>query len=216
MADITPEKKMEYSQRQSIKNKENRRQRQNERKNGLTDTRRLAFIDNIVKAYGYTQVTLAKLLDCTPQNIYWIFSVRDDCAVSKAQEILGAMKLALRIELKRKEPAINKAEKLNTATFQSNAVVNKIKGEIPFINGTSTSQVPDYVRDCPKDSRIRFLADFLIENNYSINYLEQIVGIAHGNIMNYFIRQDMPISKVYDIARVTESEIIWNINPLKG
>ena len=206
------ERKRKYAQKQSETNKTRRAERKREKLEGQTDSRRLAFLSSIMSAYGYTQQSLAEALGCTPQNIYWIFSVRDDCSLSKAEEIMCVFNLSLKVELKPSAP--QKAYKpLNTCgfTFEGN-VKNRIEGNLPILK--PSAKYPKYITECPTESRVRFLADFLISLGKSISTIEKECEWSHGNIMGAFEREDITISKIYKLAQCGNAEIIWHVDEL--
>lgn len=209
-AKIDPEKRKIYDKRKSDKDKENRIRRKEEKKNNTTDSRRLAFLSNIMKAYGHNQKTISECLHCTQQNIYWIFSVRDDCMISRAEDILSICDLELDIKLENSNLS-RPTQTLRSASFVSGNVVNKIEAEIPITMKTQPASTPHYIRNCPQEARLRFLADYIIETGKNVTEIETLAGMARGNIVHFFQKDDMAISRLYDIAHGTGAEITWKI-----
>lgn len=207
---IAPEKRKQYDKTKSDKDRRNRLLRKEEKKNNTTDTRRLAFLSNIMKAYGHNQKTIADALGCTQQNIYWIFSVRDDCQISRAEEILAICGLTLEIKLE--NTALGRpAQMLRSASFVSGDVVNRLEADLPITLTTRSVNTPDYIRNCPEGARMRFLADYINETGRNVALIESKAGMSRGNVVHFFQRDDMAISKLYDIAKGTGAEITWKI-----
>ena len=211
----SPEKIKEYQDRRTEQSKKLRAIRKKEKETNTTDSRRLAFLQNILTAYGYNQKTIAEKLGCTPQNINWIFSVKDDCFLSRAEEMLAICGLAVKVKLTREENTLKETPKtLQSAEFNSAGVLNRIDADI--LVGIKKNPVfyPKYITECPETSRMRFLADYITENKKSIAEVEKLLEISHGNVVHYFVKNDINISKIFTLAEKTGSDITWKITPL--
>lgn len=212
---IPAEKAREYTDNRNKKKKEMLQKRKNEKKNGATQNRRLAFIVNIMNAYGIKRPELAARMKCTPQSLYWIFSVTDDCTISKAEEMFDAMGLVFKVGLQRKEKAkeIRQLQQLDYTT--ADGTVSRIVGNVPMIimKDPDPANVPQYIKNYPSGKRLTFLARYLEECAMPITKLEDALGLSHGALRLTFIseRDDTDISKIYDIAKITKGEISWII-----
>lgn len=208
-----PETKIKaYREKNAVLTKQRRSERRREVAEGNTDSRRLAFIDNILKAYGINHKELALKLGCTPQNVYWIFGVTDDCALSRAEQMLAALGLRLQVTLERNN-GVQTPQKLNDAQFVSNNVRNRIQGTLPEAMKTTARQLPGYITACPDEARLKFLADYILTLGLPAVTIERNAGMTHGNLFNFFKRDDINISKIFDIVQATGGEIVWNVNP---
>ena len=209
-AEITEEKKQEYAENRKQKNKELLQQRKEEKEENKTQERRLAFIQNILNSYGVTRNDLARELGNTTQNLYWIFSVRDDCTLSKAEEILAVCNINLEVELK------PKIKRLDNREFLSDGITNKIVGELAETSTFHTVKQPKYITDCEKDSRMYFLAEFITENEIDTRLLEKKIESSYGHLRQIFMTDNIYLSMIYKIANATNSEILWKISAKKG
>ena len=219
--EVTPNKKAEYARRRSESAKAKIQERKKEKSEGRLDERRLAFLANIINAFGMTRVELAKRIQTTPQNLYYIFSVADDCTLSKAEKILEALGLTLKVEIKNDElEKKNRKRKPIQNEYTSAGTVNKIIGNIPGFmeNGFQMpSALSDTIKNYPKGERLTFLAEYLVEVNQSMRSIERELSRSYGTIAKKFAHghNDIDISMIYEIANATGGEIHWIVNPIK-
>ena len=204
--ELSEEKKRIYAENRKQKNKELLQQRKEEKEENKTQERRLAFIQNILNSYGVTRNDLARELGNTTQNLYWIFSVRDDCTLSKAEEILAVCNINLAVELKTKIKRLDKRE------FLSDGITNKIVGELAEMSTFHTIKQPKYIIDCMKENRMYFLAKFITENEIETRLLEKKIESSHGHLRQIFVTDNIYLSTIYKIANATNSEILWKIS----
>lgn len=216
---ITEEKSKEYAQNRQKRNRDNREQRKKEKEEGRLYTRRLAFIENIMKAYGVSRPELARRMNNTAQNLYWIFSVRDDCSLGKAKEMLSKLGIRLEVEIvrksKKKAQSPRKIESREYTT--SDNVVSRLVGDLPdIVISADEIRIPEYISGYPDGKNISFLARYIESVGYPITKLESLIGMSRGAFRQIFMteRDDVDISKIYDIARVTDGEINWIVTKL--
>ena len=216
---LSEEKIREYAQNRQKRNRDNREQRKKEKEEGRMYTRRLAFIENIMKAYGVSRPELARRMNNTAQNLYWIFSVRDDCSLGKAKEMLSQLGIRLDVEIIRK----SKKKAATPRTIESREyttsdnVVSRLVGDLPdIVMSADETRIPEYISGYPDGKNISFLARYIESVGYPITKLENLIGMSRGAFRQIFMteRDDIDISKIYDIARVTDGEINWIVTKL--
>ena len=216
---LTEEKSKEYAENRQKRNKENREQRKKEKEEGKLGSRRLAFIENIMKAYGVSRPELARRMNNTAQNLYWIFSVRDDCTLGKAKEMLSKLGITLDVKIVRKSrkkaPSPRTIESREYTT--SDKVVSRLVGDLPdIIMSADEVRIPEYISGYPDGKNLSFLARYIESVGYPISKLENLIGMSRGAFRQIFMtkRDDVDISKIYDIARVSDGEINWIVTKL--
>lgn len=214
---ISKEKQEEYKVNRANLAKKNREKRKQEALNGTKQNRHLAFLYNVMVARGHNMSSLAKLMGCTQQSLHWIFNVRDDCKISRAEEILDALGLNLKVRLKRETDdnlqAKMRIQELKEKKFNSNGVENSITGDFIELNEpVRPVKVPDYILNCPKDARLRFLADYFIDLEIGLKQFENMMGFSNSYLLAAITRDDMLISQVFTIAEKTGGQIVWEIN----
>lgn len=198
-------KKNIYAARTAARNRVRRQIHRRQKQEGKIDQRRLAFLQRILDSCGCTRKDLAILLNCTPQSVYSIFGVYDDCSLSKAQEIVHVLGLRLKVEL-----LITEEQTINQQTifFNSSGVKNSICGSLPK---HACCSYPSYIADCSSTARLNFLAQHIVSSKISVTQIEKGIGVSHGCLYRFFARDDMSIGRLYDIARLTRAEIIWHV-----
>lgn len=202
-------KKRIYNIRRAEKLKTNRARRKYEARSGKTDTRNLAFLSAILTAYGFTQRALSDALGCSPQNIHHMF-MYDNCNLSRAEEILAVFDLNLRVEIVNAMLPI--PPRLKNAVFPAGSIRNRIQGDFLSAEPAVTHRLPRYIINCPRDARLRFLADYIIALGVSVSEAEHMFGMSRGNLRHIFDRDDISVARIFRIAKATDaSEVIWHI-----
>ena len=207
------EKKLRYSQRKAEVAKRERELRAQEKRENRENDRRLAFLANTIRAMGYTKSEIAAKIGLTQQALSWIFSVKDDCKLSLAKEILDSIDLTLSVEIRKQEIAKTTSLKLQqNKSGKNQGVPFVIEGDIidtPFGN---TYSIPSYISKCPEDSNMYFLAKHIIESQVPTNEILKNTDLDYTGLRYIFTKDDIRISHIYQIARSTGGEIVWKIN----
>ena len=207
-------RKRKYAENKQRKDKANREKRRMEKREGKMKNRRLSFIVNILNTYRITRTELAKRLGETTQNMYWIFSVQDDCALSKAREIFATIGLRLSVQINKKS-AHNKTQTIDYVTAGN--VTSKVVFKFPeHASVYRAVKIPKYISDYPDGKYLSFLARYLENVGYSISEIEKMTSVSRGSIRQTFVNEndDIAISRIYDIARATNGEITWFVDEL--
>lgn len=205
------DKTKEQSETKALKEKQLRAQRRQEKKEGKTNERLLAFLDEIIRACGYTHQTFAKKAGMTPQGVHWIFSVADDCTLSKAEEMLAALGLRLRVSLQSTKPG-QKIPKMTKKFWQNGDVQMEISGNIGGIaEQENTYPYPKYIKDYPEDGRLKWMIDFIQQNHLNITQFARLIGYEPLTVRFWFTKDNLKISQIRDIARASGMKIVWKV-----
>lgn len=206
--------KEENAKLKSQKEKTLRHLRKQEKAEGQTEERLLAFLDQIIRSCGYNHKTFAEKAGLTPQSVHWIFSVVDDCTLSKAEELLAAIGLTIRATLEPDKGAKPQA-KLEKTTWQNDNVTMVIKGDIDSIAQKGNAYpYPDYIKNYPKEGRLYWLAKLIQDQGYNMTSFSKLIGYEPLSVRYWFNVDNLRISQLRDIARVTSMKIVWEINKM--
>lgn len=209
------QRKERYAENKRKKEALARQQRREEMSENETANRRLSFLANIFKATGHNYSDIAKLCNTTQQSMSWIFSVMDDCRLSQAEQFLRVIGLDLKVELTNKNKQ-NKEFSLEDKKEGVNSGVHyTIQGDINEILKWTNPKMPDYINECSKDKRMYFLAKYIPNVGMNITELTERFGIEMTSLRYIFQKDDIKISKIFDIARATDAEITWKVNRIK-
>jgi predicted transcriptional regulator len=213
---VTDEKRLNYSKTKSEKNALERSKRKEEKKQGKTQERLLAFLENIISSQGYNHKTFAEKLGTTPQSLYWIFSVKDDCDLTKVEELVRALGYTITLEFKDDPKAKNKFKQaLDKTTFESNDISIRIEGEIlPAISKGNNYPTPDYIKSYPENGRLHALANLFNEGGHTLREFSEITGIPSYTLRLFFSRDNIRISQIANIAKAFGLSIVWKLNRL--
>jgi transcriptional regulator with XRE-family HTH domain len=174
----------------------------------------LLFLDQLVKSQGVTHKQLAALIGVTPQRISYIFNKADDCFLSRACEIARSVGYDLKVNLVPNAGKIRTTE-INLEGYRHNDVDVRINGKILVKRKPqSATRYPDYIQNCPTDSRLHFLAEFIKKENLLLYELAGSVGLS-GSFFNYtFKNDDILVSILYRIAQAYGCDISWSLTRL--
>lgn len=206
------QRKSRYAKTKQQTEKAAREERQKEKLENTTADRRLSFLTDTIYSYGYNKSKIAKLLGESQQYLAWHFSVKDDCRLSQAEQILAVMGLELKVELKKDNVAhvpvrqFNKVEGQNTGVKFT--IINQTSKQITQHNTT----MPDYVNNCPPEARMYFLAQYLPNVKIPITALCNQCEIDMSSLRYIFQKDDIKISQIFQIAKGTGGEIRWKIS----
>lgn len=193
--------KEKYYLKRSESIKEKRKLLREQTKSGNEENKRLWFISAILKNKGIKRHEVAAALGVTPQNLSYIFTVQDDCYLDTVEKILNfagiSCKIRFDIEPIAKE---NKPEPKFRYNFSGNVI---IKNEPAF---------PKFVTGCPKDARLRFLADLITANGQPFTEFLKNVKMYYTTVQKYFENDNIKVSTLCEISEALGREIIWDLN----
>ena len=201
---LTPAERAEKAARKSAKEKALREERRREKREGRKNERRLAPIDAIIRERGCNHRTLAWRCGMAPQAIYQIFSQNDDCTLATARRLLGAVGLSMTVRLQdNKEKRTCMPSKWDVHGTQ---VV--ITGNYSGIAGRGAYPLPWFIRDCPEDGDMAFLAEIFKERGYTLTRFSQVTGINVNRLRNMFINHNLRMSEIYLIAEALGMKVL--------
>ena len=211
-SETAEQRKSRYAKTKQQTEKAAREKRQKEKLENTTADRRLSFLTNIIYSYGYNKSKIAKLLGESQQYLAWHFSVKDDCRLSQAEQILSVMGLELKVELVNNKTVqtpirhFKKAEGENTGVKFT--IINQTAKQITLQN----TAMPDYINNCPPDARMYFLAQYLPNVKIPITELCNRCEIDMPSLRYIFQKDDIRISQIFQFAKGTGGEILWKIS----
>ena len=66
------------------------------------------------------------------------------------------------------------------------------------------------------DSRLHFLAQYLSDRGLDIATLSRQTGISYTNLYAWFAKDDIKVSKIYQIAESQGARVVWTISAITG
>ncbi len=206
------QRRRQYKETKRESDRRMREERRREKAENREDQRLLAFLKDIILSQYPTIAEFADRNGMTRQGVWWIFS-KDDCMLSKAEELVGLLgyRLGLRLEddPQKETPTIQIAKD----RYVSDNVQIQIEGDIvtAISRQSRTHMLPDYVKNCPETSRMRWLADLIIETKTNLLALSEMVDINYPVLRMAFLNDDIRITRIRDIAAGTGKRIIWSV-----
>lgn len=181
--------------------KEKRKLLREQTKNGNEESKRLWFVSAILKNRGLKRHEAAKAIGVSPQNLSYIFSVQDDCYLDTVQRILALAGVSCNVTIemeKPKEEGVGK--KKQKYLFRGNFQIEK------------EPLCPSFITDCPKNARLRFLADAIMATGMPFSEFLRQVNMYYSTVQNYFHNDNIKISTLCTIAEKLGAQIVWELN----
>lgn len=190
-----------YNFKRSESIKEKRKLLKEQTRNGNEESKRLWFVSAILKSKGVKRQEIASALQVTPQNLSYIFTVQDDCYLDTVQKILDYVGISCKviIEMERtKEESVGK--KKQKYLFRGNFSIEK------------EPLCPSFITACPKNARLRFLADAIMATGLPFSEFLKKVNMYYSTVQNYFHNDNIKVSALCNIARYLDAKIVWDLN----
>lgn len=219
MADTDEKKRAlreKYAANKSKADKEKRMKREQEEKEGRTDDRNLAFLENLIESAGYNQKTFSEKVGTTPQAINWIFSVKDDCNLSKVEEFVSVLGFDIKVQFtypKNNTQATGieaNAPKKQKYKVGTSGITVIIDGKLNKAT-RHTYPVPKYIENYPDNGRLCFLKDLLVNKACTLIVFSEETGIPAYSIRQIFLRDNIRVSTIMAIAQKLGLNIIWKL-----
>lgn len=215
----TPEqRKARYRHNKERREAKARAARRREIEENRTAGRRLSFLASLIHAVGLNMAQAGELCGISQQSMSWMFSVADDCLLSKAERILRKLGFILSVELKNKnicdDPDRSVQNKTKPATLRTDVndgVEFRIEGTLLDEMHIINPKMPWYVNECRPEDRMYFLAEYLPTCGMRITDLMRRCAIDMTSLRNIFTNDDIKISQIFKIAKATGGIIIWKI-----
>ena len=203
-------RKKRYSENKKRTEQEEKNKRKEEIKDKQILNRRLSFLTNLIYSNGYDMKRIAQKIGTTQQALSWNFSVKDNCRLSLAQKIVDALGYSLHVKLKHdkdlRKPTVKEISGTNDGVrfvMEGNATQ-----EIRAVN----PKMPYYVNECTPDKRMHWLAEYLPTLATPITELCKSCEMDLSSLRYIFVKDDIKISQIFQIAKATGAEISWIIN----
>ena len=190
-----------YYLKRSESIKEKRKLLREQTMNGNEESKRLWFVSAILKHRGIKRQEAADAIGVTPQNLSYIFSVQDDCYLDTVQRILAftGVSCKVKFDLERtKEESVGKQKQ--KYLFRGNFQIEK------------EPICPSFITACPKNARLRFLADAIMATGMPFTEFLRKVNKYYSTVQNYFHNDNIKISTLCAIAEKLGAQIVWELN----
>ena len=174
-----------------------RKKAQEDKHNSNLESRRMYFLDHIVKSNGLNWQDVAKISGIHQQTLSWMM-ISDDAKLTRVKEIIGALGGSISPEYK---PNFD-AETESGPSFE-------IRGRLHVVGVTLDSVVDDTLNH--PERNLYFLAKFLKDRRSSLLALSKKTEIPVSYLKWYFKNDDMRISVIYQIAEAYNCRIVWNL-----
>ncbi len=214
------ERATQYRINKQESEKQIRAERKAEAREHRTEGRMLAFLREFICRKYRTLSDFADASNMTRQGVHWIFT-KDDCTLSKAEELVGVMgyKLGLRLE------PLDKQEKKKTqkpiplrpqTAFRFGNVEMQIEGDFDdaVMSRAHNYPLPEYIVNCPEDARMRWLADVILQEDANMGVISDKAEVSYAVIRFAFIKDDIRIRTAGKIAEALNYKMIWSFRKL--
>lgn len=171
------------------------------------EQKNMIFFIKIVKSLGLNYRQFSELTGVSQQLISWWLMV-DDCKLSNIISVFD--KLGMKIECSYSPLPGSKY------VFSSERFSIEIE-DLPAIKTKSDNNKNDVLDEAlRKNERLRFLAEFINGLEIGLTSFCKNIGIQYFNIYQWFKKDDIKISKIYDIADKTQQKVNWKLTSLKN
>ncbi len=209
----TPEERIaRYRQNKKNKEQEEREKRREEKLANKASDRRLVFLVNVFQTLGYTTKKVGEIAGISQQLLSWYFSVKDDCRLSVAQHLMDSIGYNLGVKFKKEDTEIVTIDLGNKKEGNNNGVRFTIEGDIQKDLKWKNPYIPAFIQECNKSKRMNFLANYFTSLKLGVLEFCQACGMDPTSLRYIFMKDDCRISQIFDIAKGTGGEIIWEIN----
>lgn len=191
--------KKQWDKKKRLTNKENSTEEIIEQKN-------MNFFVKIVKSLKLSYKQLAELTGYSQQLISW-WLMTDDCKLSN---IIGVFeKLGMKIECSY-SPLPGSKYVFTTDKFSIEI------GEIPIIEKISENEKNVVIDEAiEKNGKLKFLAEFIDALGIGLVAFCKNIGYQYFTVYQWFKKDDIKISKIYDIANITQQKVNWRLTSLQ-
>lgn len=198
------ERKIVYAKTQHDRDVEKRQQAKDIKKSGDVTTRRMYFLEHIIKSQGLTWREVADRAGLTQQAVSWIM-VSDDTKLQKVKEILAPLKIDIT------PTYISPSD--NTIRIDHRWEDFEVVGFIPRIQRSHSSEKIIEESMQAKDN-LYFLSRYLFDNSITLQQLSDKVGISMQTLRNCYATKNIRISQIYDIAEAYGLRVRWQLSPV--
>ena len=194
------DKKDKYYEKRNAEIKKKREERKKQMLEGREEERRLWFVTTILKKKGIKLCEVAKSLGISPANLSHVFTVQDDCLLDRVEQILDFAGIKHRLYFDYSHPRKETPAKKTAFGFRGNV---EIYNQPDF---------PNFITACSEKSRLRFLAEFIMDTYKSYSDFLNTVGMYYSTMKTFFDQDNIKISRLCTISEKTGVELIWDLN----
>lgn len=211
-------KKKEYVERRREKIASQRSTIKESRKGDPT-SRRLFFLEDILRTMGLNQADFARATGNSQQRISWMFSTSDDSSLSFIQESMEKLGVRIVPEIegletgnRLKASGVRVKGALPGATsVTSSGMKVKIIGRLP-----RTSMKSTYIDRCIEvNGRMAFLARFVKDTGLSPTAFSRRVQLDPSGLRFLFENDDTKISQLLRITKAFGCTLTWTVEALE-
>ena len=212
MFTLTPEKKQLYKKNLDEKKSERKKNLQKRKKGIEASPANLQFLEDIFKAKNIKWSDLENAGILTQQNVHYI-RLQDDISLRKLRQMMAELGLNISPEfegMKADESAINAI-----SVEKNYSIVDEDNGEI-IAEEKAESVLTSYAKKAISENHLlAFLATVILSWENSELKLSEKTGIFIKSYQNYFIKDDIKISRINQIGRALDMRIIWRVSKVK-
>ena len=173
---------------------------------GTPEQRNMYFFTKIIQSLRLNYKQVSELTGYSQQLISW-WIVSDDCKLSNIVKLFE--KLGIRIECYY-TPLDD-----SPITYKAQNFDLEIDGNLPKIPGAGLYPAADAFAEILSNCvRLRWLADFIMATSTDLNSFCTAMEYNYFTIYQMFLRDDIKMSRIYDIARKTHQKVNWKLTAL--
>lgn len=207
MFELTPEKKNQYRKNRYKKQQKTREIRQKRLEGKETSLANLQFVEDILKAKGITWADIERSGIISQQMAHYI-RMQDDISLRKLQQIMSAVGINIKPEFEGVEP-----EGSVVAAVKNYSIVDEDNGDIIVDERNTDTVLARYAKKAVEEGkRLSFLA--LVILNWKESWLKftRKTGIYIKSLQNYFIKDDIKVSRINQIGKALGKKVLWKIS----
>lgn len=176
------------------------------RTSGENSSRRMYFFDQILKKLGYSYNVLAERSGFSSQLIGW-WLVADDCKYSNLVKVLKSINVGIEPTFEDKD---NKNQIINVERCE-------VRGTLPPApKKQCKNEIGSEIlkKRLEEGGNLKFLAEFIRESGITLSAFSRKIKTDYTCFRRWLTIDDIPVSKLYQIAEAFDKKIIWNITDL--
>lgn len=187
-----------------------REERQREIENGARGERRMAFLDEILKAKGYSVKRFARACGMNPQKVFWWLTTADDASYAAVRDSLRIIGVGLDARLTPKTPRIRIEKAGGIGRSMADSETERM------IASRRSAETNTHLKRCLESGgRLSFLAEYIIGSGLSLHAVSRLSGIEMTSLRLYLQNDNLKISAIYRIAESLDADITWLVSDVQ-
>lgn len=198
--------KQEFNKIKKERDRKLREEYKAAKKAGGDTTRRLHFLDQILKTLGYSYNELAERSGYSSQLIGW-WMIADNCKYKHLIKVLQSINIGIEPKFEDKEAS---TEIIKEERYE-------LRGTLPSLpKKTAKEDIGSIIlnKRLEEGGDLLFLAQFIKESGLTLSAFCKKIKTDYTCFRRWISTDDIPISKLYEIADAFDKKIIWNIRDL--